>query len=159
MARRWLARRWVLAEEPAAVGVEQGGAAWPVYFGDLHNHTAYSDGYGRPEEAYAQLRARGLDFAAITDHAELLAVPYAAREGASPEQLARSAPPPPGRTAWEDLAVQAAAASGPEFLALRGFEFTSTVQGHVNVWGSADFVDADRLGHERIAPLWRWLAA
>jgi hypothetical protein len=159
MARRWLTRQLVLAEEPAAVEVERGGAAWPVYFGDLHNHTGYSDGHGRPEEALAQMRTRGLDFAAITDHAELLAVPYAAREGISPEQVARSESPPPGRTAWEDLAVQAAAATATDFLALRGFEFTSTVQGHVSVWGSADFVDADRLGHERLAPLWRWLAA
>src|SRR5262245_62204144 len=41
-----------------------------LFYGDLHNHTGYSDGLGRPEEALRQMRARGLHFAAITDHGE-----------------------------------------------------------------------------------------
>src|ERR671937_808136 len=41
-----------------------------LFYGDLHNHTGYSDGMGRPEQALRQMRERGLHFAAITDHGE-----------------------------------------------------------------------------------------
>ena len=30
-----------------------------LYFGDLHNHTGYSDGRLRPEQAYGLLAERG----------------------------------------------------------------------------------------------------
>lgn len=40
-----------------------------VLFGDLHQHTAHSDGCGSVEELWIAARdLRGLDFAAITDH-------------------------------------------------------------------------------------------
>ena len=29
-----------------------------LFYGDLHNHTGYSDGIGRPEDALRQMRAR-----------------------------------------------------------------------------------------------------
>jgi hypothetical protein len=49
-------------------------AAKPVklnlYFGDLHSHTGFSDGYGTPAEAYAAAKAAGADFLATTDHAK-----------------------------------------------------------------------------------------
>src|SRR5919202_1584185 len=38
---------------------------------DLHNHTLMSDGRGDPEQAFAQMRAAGLDVAALTDHASI----------------------------------------------------------------------------------------
>src|ERR671937_157400 len=41
-----------------------------LFYGDLHNHTGYSDGMSRPEHALRQMRERGLHFAAITDHGE-----------------------------------------------------------------------------------------
>ena len=47
--------------EPAPV-------AYNLYFGDLHSHTAYSDGMGTPDEAYETARGAGADFLAITDH-------------------------------------------------------------------------------------------
>ena len=37
-----------------------------VYFGNLHSHTAYSDGTGTPREAYDHARTQGrIDFLAI----------------------------------------------------------------------------------------------
>jgi hypothetical protein len=40
-----------------------------VFFGNLHSHTALSDGSGTPAEAYARARdTAGLDFLAITEH-------------------------------------------------------------------------------------------
>lgn len=42
-----------------------------VFFGDLHLHTALSDGMGSPEEAYWWAReSAGLDFIALNDHVE-----------------------------------------------------------------------------------------
>lgn len=42
-------------------------------FGNLHSHTACSDGTGTPEEAFRWARdSAGFDFCAITDHAEQL---------------------------------------------------------------------------------------
>jgi len=49
-----------------------GGCAGPalhVYWGDLHGHTALSDGKGSPEEYFRYARKEaGLDFVAVTDH-------------------------------------------------------------------------------------------
>ena len=39
-----------------------------AYFGDLHNHTSYSDGSLTPTEAFAHGKAAGFDFMALTDH-------------------------------------------------------------------------------------------
>ncbi|HEY7063194.1 MAG TPA: CehA/McbA family metallohydrolase [Chloroflexota bacterium] len=153
-----LVSRFVRGDDAPTTGVAGTAGTLPVYFGDLHNHTGYSDGRGRPEQAYAQLRARGLHFAAITDHGEMLAVPAAAREGVTPATSMHQALPPHGMSARDDLAAQAALATRDNFLAMRSFEWTSAVQGHVSVWGSAGFTDANRLGHECMAGLWAWLA-
>lgn len=39
-----------------------------VVFGDVHMHSAVSDGTGPPDEIIARAYARGLDFAVLTDH-------------------------------------------------------------------------------------------
>jgi hypothetical protein len=79
------------ADEPAApaAAVDSAVPRCPAYtplkrayFGDLHTHTTYSyDAYQfstrtTPMDAYAFARGVGLDFAAVTDHAELLAIDY-----------------------------------------------------------------------------------
>jgi len=44
------------------------GPRYQTYFGDLHTHTAYTDGTGTPWDAYAMARDAGADFLAVTDH-------------------------------------------------------------------------------------------
>jgi hypothetical protein len=85
-----------------------------VFFGDLHNHTSYSDGSGTPQEALATGKAAGFDFMAITDHS------YAIDDAE-----------------WEDTlsAVDAATMPG-EFIALRGFEYSQGTEGHINVYNT-----------------------
>lgn len=46
-----------------------GGQKFNLYFGDLHAHTAFSDGWrGTPEDAYVMARNAGADYMATTDH-------------------------------------------------------------------------------------------
>ncbi len=85
-----------------------------VFFGDIHNHTSYSDGSGSPTLALSTGQAAGFDFMAITDHS------YAIDD-----------------TEWANTlaAVEAATIPGT-FVALRGFEYTQGAEGHINVYNT-----------------------
>jgi hypothetical protein len=67
-------------------------------------------------------------------------------------------PPPEGMTEWEDTLRVAQLAARDDFLAIRGFEYSSNVQGHVTVWFSREYVDSLTLGPDDLTPFWRWLA-
>jgi hypothetical protein len=112
-----------------------------LFYGDLHNHTGYSDGTGRPEDALRQMRARGLHFAAITDHAE-----FFDRETSlhNPKN-------------WAALAEQVKALTTDDFLAIRGFEWSSPSQGHSNVWWSSGYTGYFRTGDETMDEYYHWL--
>jgi hypothetical protein len=112
-----------------------------LFYGDLHNHTGYSDGTGRPEDALRQMRARGLHFAAITDHGELLDRDTVVRDIHK----------------WAAIAQQAAALTGDDFLAMRGFEWSSPRQGHSNVWCSTDYTGYRDTGDQSMQPFYDWL--
>lgn len=113
-----------------------------LFYGDLHNHTGYSDGTGRPEDALRQMRARGLHFAAITDHGELLDQPTTVQDAQK----------------WAAAARQVAACSGEDFVAMRGFEWSSPRQGHSNVWCSADYTSYQATGDDTMGAYYEWLA-
>jgi len=125
---------------------------------DLHNHTVLSDGAGEPEDAYATMRAAGVDVAAVTDHAATGRYPvHLAREDRAHVATVSSL----DAARWERAARAADAADDPEvFTALRGFEWTSPHMGHANVWLSADWVDPPGSGahpsgrgpHGRVPP-------
>ncbi len=84
-----------------------------VYFGDIHNHTSYSDGSGTPVDALAAGEAAGFDFMAISDHSYAIA-----------------------DSEWEDTLAAVEAATDPGFVALRGFEYTQGAEGHINVYNT-----------------------
>lgn len=105
---------------------------------DLHNHTAMSDGDGDPALAFASMRDAGLDVAALTDHTTLLAI-----DGLS-------------RREWDRTGVLADAADDPgRYTAIRGFEWSHPLLGHVNVWFTDQFVDL--LGALGMSQLYDWL--
>jgi hypothetical protein len=54
-------------------------ADYRLAFGDIHRHSAVSDGAEDPELHFAAARRRGLDFYALTDHARLTVDPTARR--------------------------------------------------------------------------------
>lgn len=113
-----------------------------LFYGDLHNHTSYSDGRGRPEDALRQMRERGLHFAAITDHSEFL------NRALSPGEPDR----------WNATGQQVAALTGKDFVGWRGFEWSSPDQGHSNVWCSAAYTDYEQTGDTSIRGYYNWLA-
>jgi hypothetical protein len=112
-----------------------------LFYGDLHNHTGYSDGTGRPGTALRQMRARGLHFAAITDHGEFFDRDTGMHEARK----------------WEATAQQVAAVSADEFVALRGFEWSSPRQGHSNVWCSAAYTGSHETGDRTMQAFYEWL--
>ena len=118
---------------------------------DLHNHTRLSDGSGDPGRAFASLREAGLDVAALTDHSRWAS-------------LFLGLVPAPGWTGidqrdWELTAELASAANADgEFVALRGFEWSTANHGHMNVWGTARFTDPLRT-LSTMGRFWRWLEA
>jgi hypothetical protein len=122
--------------------------SWLVH-ADLHNHTWLSDGAGDPGRVFACLRAAGLDVAAITDHSRWASA-FLGLVGA------------PGWTgidgrAWRRTASLADAANvDGEFVALRGFEWSHFLHGHMNVWGSQRFTDPLRT-FPTMGRFWRWL--
>ncbi len=112
---------------------------------DLHNHTLLSDGQGRPEDAFAAMRAAGLDVAALTDHAK---IGYDFFSRFDPCPALGSAFPCRGAIGlndegWRRTGALADAADEPgAFTAIRGFEWTHPTLGHVNVWLSRRWIDA-----------------
>ncbi|WFE21899.1 CehA/McbA family metallohydrolase [Solwaraspora sp. WMMD937] len=105
---------------------------------DLHNHTVMSDGDGSADDAFASMREAGLDVAALTDHATMFAI-----SGLSQSE-------------WRATGDLANAADDPgQFTAIRGFEWSHPLQGHINVWNTSDFADLLRAGSP--GSLYRWL--
>lgn len=109
---------------------------------DLHNHTLLSDGSGRAEEAFAMMRAAGLDVAALTDHATTQ------RQGG-----VASCPSTCGAVvgiheeSWRTAGTLADAADAPgSFVAMRGFEWTTLAMGHINVWFTETWTDGLTMG-------------
>lgn len=98
--------------------------SYNTYFGYLHSHSELSlDATGDAYEAYRTARdVAGLDFFALTDHAEFLVIW-------------------PWDDKWETLRDAADAADRPgTFAALWGFEWSNPVLGHVTVLNSESFV-------------------
>jgi hypothetical protein len=126
--------------------VESSDPPTRLVWADLHNHSLLSDGAGDPERAFAQLRAAGLDAAALTDHAS---IPHddvpALHQGQYPDAealaIARTPPRSLDDVGWRRTGELADAHDVPgEFTALRGFEWTEPWLGHVNVWFSKTFL-------------------
>lgn len=122
---------------------------------DLHNHSLLSDGDGDPAAAFASMRAAGLDVAALTDHATM-------SDNALGDPLTGALPPeytqlggltPDG---WAQTGRLADAADEPgAFTAIRGFEWSEPLLGHVNVWFSGAYVDVMQAG--TMQPFYEWL--
>ena len=126
--------------------VERADPFGPVLWGDLHVHSALSDGTGSPRDLYAYARdVAGLDVCSVTDHDAHGLFPLAERGG------------------WDEIreATRNAYVAG-RFVTLLGYEWTSWTWGHRNVYypdleGEVfSFLDPDS---DSPAELWERIAA
>jgi hypothetical protein len=115
-----------------------------VLWGDLHGHTAFSDGTGVPEDYFRYARdVAGLDVVSLTDHDHWGVLPLAEH----PEL-------------WEEIRAQAARFHEPgRFVTLLGFEWTSWLHGHRHVlYAGDDGPVIDSVAEETDSPQELWAA-
>lgn len=139
------------------------------FLGGLHTHTGYSDGAPAtaPSDAYARARdTEHLDFFAVTEHSEALDVPVTLSEACLPHEggtvvECALSDPDPGSAAlkWEAQRRHTVAEARPgSFAALRGFEWSSDVHGHINVYFSRNYTQWVRDGgNASLAGFYQWL--
>jgi hypothetical protein len=97
-----------------------------------------SDGDGDPALAFASMRESGLDVAALTDHTTLTAAGSL------------------GAADWVRTRELADAANDPgNYTAMRGFEWSHPLLGHVNIWGTDKFTGPRE--SRGVADLFHWL--
>jgi hypothetical protein len=129
-----------------------------VFFGNLHSHTSYSDGSGKPADAYrhARLKAR-IDFLAISEHNHTQAESGAASDRKDGILIAKDHSLYTGpKLAALIPAARKATVSG-KFLALYGQEFSSISKGnHVNVFDVDKVIDVKNGDFKGLV---QWLAA
>jgi hypothetical protein len=118
----------VRAEGPGELSAESNpllvSAEGPrVLWGDLHGHTAFSDGTGTPEDYYLYARdVAALDVVALTDHDHWGVLPLSSH----PEM-------------WAEIREQTRRFHEPgRFVTLLGYEWTSWIHGHRHVLYFAD---------------------
>jgi hypothetical protein len=103
----------------AAFDEELGGMG--IYYGNFHSHSAISGAQGTPEEVLTWARdVAGFDFYAMTDHAEDIT-------SSEWKQM---------RDATDDFNEDGV------FVALRGFEWSSSVFGHVCVYNTLRYTNS-----------------
>jgi hypothetical protein len=129
------------------------GGAELLAHADLHNHTWLSDGRGDPALALPALREAGLDAAALTDHSVF---------SSSLGDVLTWFSPVTGidQQAWRLLGELADAADEPgAFVALRGFEWSHPLLGHLNVWYTDAYTDPLRTLDVDLTRFYDWLAS
>ncbi len=108
-----------------------------AYWGDLHAHSTASDGRGPARMAFDTARAAGLHFFALTEHDSWLTTEE-----------------------WNEIGNAATAATvNDTFIALRGFEYSHSSKGHVNVFNTATWVSRDDANYDTLAKFYAWLGA
>jgi hypothetical protein len=116
-----------------------------ILWGDLHGHSAYSDGTGLPEDYFVYARdVSALDVVALTDHDHWGILPLAEH----PEL-------------WREIRAQTRRFHAPgRFVTLLGFEWTSWIHGHRHVLYFADdgpVIDSLAEATDSPAKLWHAL--
>ena len=136
------------SDRRASVGAQRASKLTPasglfVAHSDLHNHSLISgDAAGDPENAYQQMRDRGIDVACVTEHA-ISGKGHGELTCPGHEQGGCHTIEGINETDWEYMKTLADSANDePEFVSFRGFEWSTPTVGHLNVWFSEEFTDA-----------------
>ena len=107
-----------------------------VYMGHIHNHTALSGGTGTPDKAYTYARyTAGMDFLGITEHGESL-----------------------DNNKWNTLKTASEEFNDDSyFIALRGFEWTSSAYGHIAILETPGFCRSDSTATDTFTEISTWI--
>lgn len=130
--------------------------------GALHEHSGYSDGWpgSTPRTYFGAGRDAGLDFMGSADHSDNVFIPYTFSAYCAQDidacREADPVNPADSYRKWPATLEQADAAGTPAFTAFRGFEWTSDVYGHINVYFSSQVTNAKADGGTPDF-LWKWL--
>jgi len=127
-----------------------------VFFGNLHSHTAYSDGTGTPQDAYEYARTTGkLDFLCISEHN------HKSAEGTGDDPmklhiaLDHSLYNGPGETSLISTANRVNTQFADSFVALYGQEFSVIAQGnHINVFDIGEVIDEQLIPNREFRKLY-----
>ncbi|GAC1633165.1 MAG: hypothetical protein NVS9B10_28300 [Nevskia sp.] len=141
------------------------------YEGITHQHSSYSDGdpLSTPDDYYRVAAEHGYDFEAGSEHSDSLDAGVYPTLHASCDPTSGSFDPtaveycflnPTGDKLqkWNATLTQAKARTSPTFLSIRGFEWTSDVFGHINVYFSKNFTNAKDDGGYALTmqTFWDW---
>ena len=113
-----------------------------VYFGNLHGHTSYSDGSGKPADAFKYARDNGhLDFLAITEHNHKQAE-SGAKERKDGILIATDHALYDGTASSSLISAAARYTKDGTFVALYGQEFSTISSGnHANVFDAPHVIE------------------
>lgn len=135
------------------------------YRGALHEHSSYSDGdiHSIPADYFAAGKAAGLDFMGSSEHTDnldpLVFISLGSDCFSTPDGLLTCLTPSVDElNKWESIRRQTEEASGEDFLAFRGFEWTSDRFGHINVFFGKDQTNAKTDGGYLLTmeSFWGW---
>ncbi|MDF2674250.1 MAG: hypothetical protein K0R09_2518 [Clostridiales bacterium] len=132
-------------------------AKYNFYFGIPHTHTSYSDGQGRPIDAFEYARGKNLNFLFIADHSNFLdgvkhknfeynkqKKQYCEMEGSQ----------------WCSTRKEVEFTNNKykDFVALRGFEMRWFAGGHISILNSQNYLNG-RKQHYNMDKLTNWLGS
>ncbi|MDP3859107.1 MAG: hypothetical protein Q8Q73_15240 [Stagnimonas sp.] len=143
------------------------------YEGLMHEHSSYSDGLPTaiPADYFRVATTAGYDFVGSAEHSDSLDAlnfitlhaycdPTSDQFDPTSVEYCFLNPSADKLVKWASMQTQAREASSEHFLGIRGFEWTSDVFGHINVYFSSNFTNAKTdLGYAlTMDTFWEWFS-
>lgn len=135
------------------------------YIGSTHQHSGYSDGYPgtTPRDYFDRGQINGFDFVLGADHSDFYSIPLTLHEACASADLldciSIDLTDPLGSIfKWPTFAdIAKDKTLDGQFVAVRGFEWTSDRFGHINVYFSENITNAKTDGGYVLMPtFWQW---
>ncbi|MES2628655.1 MAG: CehA/McbA family metallohydrolase [Bacteroidota bacterium] len=136
------------------------------YIGSMHEHSSFSDGSPgtSPADYYRTGKANGYDFVMGSEHSDNFIIPIGLHEDCASEKLLdcitiNPMNPLEGIFKWGTTKTMTSTATTADFLAIRGFEWTSDRTGHINVYFSKNLTNAKTDGgYVDVKLFYNWLS-
>ncbi|MGB0166758.1 MAG: hypothetical protein ACPF8V_07890, partial [Luteibaculum sp.] len=137
------------------------------FIGSTHQHSGYSDGWPgtTPRDYFQSGIDNGFDFVFGADHSDSYQIPMTLNEECLSERIIDCVTLNPGNlqeslVKWLEFQEIISEYSDSNFLAVRGFEWTSDRFGHINVYFSQNITNAKTDGgYVSMDLFWTWLTS